>query len=62
MPIYEYRCGACDSVFEILQNINEENSVQCPHCGADHPERILSLFSSASTASSNRTCGTKDFT
>jgi putative FmdB family regulatory protein len=33
MPIYEYQCPSCDSVFEEWQSGFEEREMQCPECG-----------------------------
>lgn len=33
MPIYEYQCGACDTVFEEWQSGFEEREEECPECG-----------------------------
>lgn len=32
MPLYDYRCTACDHEFEILQGINDEPLRECPDC------------------------------
>jgi putative FmdB family regulatory protein len=43
VPIYEYRCGACDERFdELVRHL--EDPVRCPACGSEHPERLLSVF------------------
>ena len=34
MPRYDYRCTACDSVFEIEHGMREHPDVACPGCGA----------------------------
>ncbi|MCX7973065.1 MAG: zinc ribbon domain-containing protein [Candidatus Aminicenantes bacterium] len=33
MPLYEYRCEDCDSLFEVLQRLNEDPLKICPKCG-----------------------------
>ena len=35
MPIYEYRCNACEHEFEMLQKIGEEPIKTCPVCGGE---------------------------
>jgi len=35
MPAYDYRCTACDNVFEIVRSISDNTSVTCPECGGD---------------------------
>ena len=41
MPIYEYRCGACEQVFEALQRVHDEPLDACRRCGGP-AERIIS--------------------
>jgi putative FmdB family regulatory protein len=43
MPIYEYRCPACEERFEELAR-NPDVTVACPSCGAAETERLLSVF------------------
>jgi putative FmdB family regulatory protein len=43
MPIYEYRCRACDERFEELVR-NPDVVVPCPACGGRDAERLLSVF------------------
>ncbi|WP_285906226.1 FmdB family zinc ribbon protein [Pseudodesulfovibrio pelocollis] len=33
MPIYEYQCTGCDTVFEEWQSGFEEREMACPECG-----------------------------
>lgn len=33
MPIYEYRCGDCEQIFEEWQTGFEERELTCPVCG-----------------------------
>lgn len=33
MPLYEYRCRQCASVFEFLQKVNDPPVKECPKCG-----------------------------
>jgi len=44
MPIYEYRCHDCDSVFEELVPSSDTPSVACSRCDSAHTERLLSAF------------------
>ncbi|MEE8373526.1 MAG: zinc ribbon domain-containing protein [Dehalococcoidia bacterium] len=32
MPIYEYECAACNSIFERRQRFDEEPIAACPEC------------------------------
>ena len=53
MPIYEYRCAACDGRFERLVRDPEE-PVPCPDCGGTEVERLLSLPSVRSEQTRSR--------
>lgn len=33
MPLYEYRCEACDKVHEVMQKFSDSPLTQCPECG-----------------------------
>jgi putative FmdB family regulatory protein len=35
MPIYEYRCSACDHLSEMLMGLNDPPPLFCPSCGAE---------------------------
>lgn len=42
MPLYEYSCPGCGSVFETFRRISESRQpADCPECGAEAP-RIFS--------------------
>ena len=32
MPLFEFRCGACKTVFEVLENSPPHGMRRCPHC------------------------------
>lgn len=42
MPIYEYRCTACNDQHEIIQKISDPPLAHCPKCGGE----MKKLFSS----------------
>ena len=49
MPLYEYRCGACERPFELLvASPALADSVVCRHCGSDSVRRLVSSFASHS--------------
>jgi putative FmdB family regulatory protein len=52
MPLYEYRCEACDSRFELL--IRGADVPRCPSCGATTLERTVSLFAVSSDGTQQR--------
>jgi putative FmdB family regulatory protein len=33
MPLFEYRCGACSNLEEVLQKFDDPAPTVCPHCG-----------------------------
>ena len=42
MPIFEYKCTACRSSFELL--MRSDTRLACPSCESEHIVRKLSLF------------------
>ena len=42
MPIYEYRCTACEHKHEALQKFSDAPLVRCPHCGKDALTKLVS--------------------
>ena len=45
MPIYEYKCQACDAKFEqLVRSMGDEPKVKCPDCGSPKTARALSVF------------------
>ena len=41
MPLYEYQCARCGSIFEIFHGIDETYEGKCPECQGE-AKRILS--------------------
>jgi len=35
MPVYEYRCNACDSRFELQQKMADPPAKECPKCAGE---------------------------
>lgn len=64
MPIYEFKCLACNHVFELLVMSSDEVEMNCPQCRSENFERIISSThysmaggsSGAGTSSQTRTC------
>lgn len=53
MPLYEYRCPACQGRFEVIQHLGASAAeTVCPACGAQHVERQLSTFAVSAGGSS----------
>ncbi|HSM59730.1 MAG TPA: zinc ribbon domain-containing protein [Longimicrobiales bacterium] len=42
MPIYEYRCRACEARFEEWVRKEGMTPAACPGCGSDELERMIS--------------------
>ena len=58
MPIYEYRCKECDSVIELLQNMNGEGEKpKCTVCGSEKVERVPVSTFAVSVASGRSELG-----
>jgi len=54
MPLFAYRCVACDTRTEML--VRGDESVTCPECGSSRMERQLSRFAPMSGASPEPAC------
>ena len=46
MPTYEYRCRACQEVFEVQQSLAEKAKAvpQCPKCKSAEVEQRFTAF------------------
>ena len=42
MPIYEYRCSACDHTLERLQKMTDDPLKDCPECGEPSLVKMIS--------------------
>ncbi|MET0068845.1 MAG: zinc ribbon domain-containing protein [Candidatus Thiodiazotropha sp.] len=42
MPIYEYRCEACDHELEAIQKMSDPALSECPECKQDTLKKIIS--------------------
>ena len=51
MPIFEFRCQACDEEFEELLR-SPDDPVECPACGAGEIQRKMSVFGFKSSGGS----------
>ncbi len=54
MPMYEYTCEHCRTIFTILRNATCLHDVQCPECRATEVTKRMSSFNSCSSG-----CGSK---
>ncbi len=46
MPMYEYRCEACEKNMEIVQKFSDEPLKDCPECGSTKFAKVPSFSSS----------------
>lgn len=45
MPMYEYGCKSCNSSFDRLRRMDQDDSgITCPTCQSDRVQRRLSTF------------------
>lgn len=42
MPIYEYKCKACEHKFDKLQKISDDPLKDCPDCGEPELVKLIS--------------------
>ncbi len=58
MPIYEYRCLDCGKISEILLRNPGSEDIECPMCGSENLEKLLSASYAIKMNSSmpGRTC------
>ena len=47
MPIYEYRCQECASLFEELKRLSDPAPEKCPRCGHTEVRKVVSRSSFA---------------
>ena len=41
--MYEFQCGQCSGVFEVIQSFDAPDPTECEICGAEQVQRILSV-------------------
>lgn len=42
MPLYEYRCGKCQAIMEVIQSFTDPAPKKCATCGAARPTKLIS--------------------
>jgi putative FmdB family regulatory protein len=59
MPIYEYRCKSCETVYEELVTGDRDKKIPCPSCGSRESEKIMSVIGGIAMgkSSSGPACG-----
>lgn len=49
MPMYEYGCQACDTHFDLLRRMDQDDAdIACPRCQSAAVRRRLSVFAAHS--------------
>ncbi|MDK2957725.1 MAG: hypothetical protein PWQ57_3223 [Desulfovibrionales bacterium] len=59
MPIYEYLCQDCATLYEEIVS-ESEDIPKCPHCGGTNGRKLLSASSSLTGKETPRTPGAGD--
>jgi putative FmdB family regulatory protein len=55
MPIYEYKCGGCGHIFEMLRRMSDaDTELECPKCHSNKVDRQLSTFAAGGCGSGSR--------
>lgn len=44
MPIYEYECNNCKTIFETIVSIHSENDIPCEKCGSEDTRKLISAM------------------
>jgi putative FmdB family regulatory protein len=52
MPIFEYKCGQCGHVMEVLQKSRTAEKPTCENCGGSDLKKLLSGFAVGKTSAS----------
>jgi putative FmdB family regulatory protein len=59
MPIYDYQCKDCKTLYDVLHKGKEIiEDIQCPLCGSSHYTKLISLPSIATHGKSAVHCDT----
>ncbi|HNY13484.1 MAG TPA: zinc ribbon domain-containing protein [Candidatus Wallbacteria bacterium] len=62
MPIFEFKCSKCGTVFEKIQMKRDPNPA-CASCGSEKTDKMVSIFGftggegAKSSASTDHSCG-----
>ncbi len=60
MPIYDYRCEDCGTVYDVFHKVREvEEDIVCPSCHSPRHVRLISApqFSMGKSAEQTPPCG-----
>ena len=60
MPIYDYKCGKCSKISEIIVRREEDEAPSCPDCGSSNMQKLVSssyLLRTENPSGSTTCCG-----
>jgi len=53
MPLYEYRCGKCGHLTEVLEKADADDRHTCENCGSRRTKKLMSRFGVGAGANSS---------
>jgi putative FmdB family regulatory protein len=56
VPIYEYKCGDCGKMTELLESSGNQTVRKCAHCGSAKLTKQLSVFSAQVKEGQSKKC------
>lgn len=56
MPLYDYKCPACNEKFEEFRSLKERATAPCPKCGKAAEKQISGFFTASSKPTPGRGC------
>lgn len=52
MPVYEFKCNDCNTIFSELRKMGDTKAPRCPYCRSTNTEKIFSVFASGNVKTS----------
>lgn len=56
MPIYEYKCEKCGTVFETIVAVRSNDDIVCKNCGSRETRKLMSAGIKISQSGGNPGC------
>ncbi len=56
MPLFEYKCQACNNIDEHLEAANDNSVHACTKCGNTNTNRVFGAFSASVVQDSTQSC------
>lgn len=57
LPLYDYKCSACDHQFTLLRPVAERDNARCPRCDGEEVRRVISTFAAGIRRARRGGCG-----